>query len=180
MGKRGVKSKAKKPRKQYRSFKQAFTETREKIWNKKRARVKYHYSFRRSYREEYKRDLPAPGLVSHALMCLKIIFRNWKIFGLLIVVTVITNILLVGLLSEESYKTLQDSLDMSAEVNNYGELGRFAKSGLLLISSITTGGLGTSITEVQGVFIVFFVATLWLITTYFLRHILAGNHPALS
>lgn len=177
MGNRGVKSKAKKPRKEYRGFKQAFRETREKIWNKKRARVKYHHSFKRSYREEYKRDLPAPGLVSHALMSLKILFRNWKTFGLLILVTVIANILLVGLLSEDSYKALQDSLDMSAEVNDYGELGRFAKSGLLLISSITTGGLGTSITEVQGVFIVFFVATLWLITTYFLRHILAGNRP---
>lgn len=176
-GRSGKSSKVKKPRKEYRSFKQAFRETREKIWDKKRARVKYHYSFKRSYREEYKRDLPAPGLVAHALMCLKIIFRNWKIFIPLIVATVVTNILLVGLLSEDSYKTLQDSLDMSAEVNNYGELGRFAKSGLLLISSITTGGLGTSITEVQGVFIVFFIATLWLITTYFLRHILAGNRP---
>lgn len=170
-------NKTKKPRREYRSIKQAFRETREKIWNKKRARVKYHYSFKRSYREEYKRNLPAPGLVSHALMSLKILFRNWKIFGLLIIVTVIANILLVGLLSEESYKTLQDSLDMSAEINNYGELGRFAKSGLLLISSITTGGLGTSITEVQGVLLVFFVATLWLITTYFLRHILVGNRP---
>ena len=68
MGNRGAKSKAKKPRKEYRGFKQAFRETREKIWNKKRARVKYHHSFKRSYREEYKRDLPAPGLVSHALM----------------------------------------------------------------------------------------------------------------
>lgn len=202
MGKRGVKSnlsdtektgkksarnsgrsskteKAKKPRRTYRSFKQAFRETREKIWNKKRARVKYHYSFKRSYREEYRRDLPAPGLVAHALMCLKIIFRNWKIFIPLILITVAANILLVGLLSEESYVALQDSLDMSAEVNNYGELGRFAKSGLLLISSITTGGLGTSLTDVQAVFIVFFVATLWLVTTYFLRHILAGNRPRL-
>ena len=189
MGKRGVKAEAsvdssdskkkreKKPRRTYKTFKQAFCDSREKVWNKKRARVRLHRSFRRSYREDYKRGLRAPGLVSHALTSLKIIFRNWKLFGLLMLVVVIVNILFVGIMSEENYQTYQDSLDLSSEVNGYGELGRFAKSGMLFLSSITTAGLSSSIGDVQILFLIIFVLMLWLITTYFLRHILAGNKP---
>lgn len=189
MGKRGVKAEAsvdssdskkkreKKPRRTYKTFKQAFRDSREKVWDKKRARVRLHRSFRRSYREDYKRGLRAPGLVSHALTSLKIIFRNWKLFGLLMLVVVIANILFVGIMSEENYQTYQDSLDLSSEVNGYGELGRFAKSGMLFLSSITTAGLSSSIGDVQILFLIIFVLMLWLITTYFLRHILAGNKP---
>ena len=189
MGKRGVKSKSevsdakktqsktKKPRKTYKTFKQAFYDSREKVWDKKRQRVRLHRSFKRSYREDYKRGLKAPGLVSHALTSLKILFRNWKIFGLLLIVVVSANIVFVGIMSQENYQTYQDSLELSNEVNGYGELGRFAKSGMLLLSSITTAGLSSSISDVQIVFLVIFVLMLWLITTYFLRHILAGNKP---
>ena len=186
MGKRGEKtttaSAAKKPqekksRRTYKNFKQAFHDSREKIWNKKRARVKLHHSFKRSYREDYKRGLTAPGLVSHSLTSLKILFRNWKIFGLLLLVVVIANILFVGIMSEENYQTYQESLELSNEVNGYGELGRFAKSGMLLLSSVTTAGLNSGINDVQILFLIIFVLMLWLITTYFLRHILAGNKP---
>ena len=169
--------KQRKPRKTYKTFKQAFKDSREKIWNKKRARVKLHHSFKRSYREDYKRGLKAPGLVSHAMTSLKILFRNWKIFGLLILVVVVANILFVGIMNEENYQTYQESLDLSNEVNGYGELGRFAKSGMLLLSSITTAGLDSGLSDVQTVFLIIFALMLWLITTYFLRHILAGNKP---
>ena len=67
---------AKKPRRIYKTFKQAFVDSREKVWNKKRARLKLHHSFRRSYREDYARPLAAPGLVSHAMSTLKILFKN--------------------------------------------------------------------------------------------------------
>lgn len=171
------KAKKQKVRKTHKTFKQAFNDSRERVWNKKRARVKLHHSFKRSYREDYSRPLAAPGLVSHMFTTFKIIFHNWKLFGLLLVFTVIANVTLVGILSEDSYKTLQESLDISAEYNGVGELGRFAKSAMLLISSISTGGLSTSLTDVQAVLLVFIVASLWLITTYYLRHLLAGNKP---
>lgn len=169
--------KKQKVRKTHKTFKQAFNDSKERVWNKKRARVKLHHSFKRSYREDYVRPLAAPGLVSHMFTTFKIIFHNWKIFLPLLLVTVITNVILVGILSEESYKTLQESLDISAEYNGAGELGRFAKSAMLLISSVSTGGLTTSLTDVQAVLLVFIVASLWLITTYYLRHLLAGNKP---
>lgn len=170
-------AKKQKVRKTHKTFKQAYRDSKERVWDKKRARVKLHHSFKRSYREEYERPLAAPGLVSHTFTTFKIIFHNWKLFGLLLFFTVFANVILVGVLSESSYKTLQESIDISAEYNGVGELGRFAKSAMLLISSISTGGLSTSLTDVQAVLLVFIVASLWLITTYYLRHLLAGNKP---
>lgn len=160
-------------------FKESFYATREKIWAKKRERLKLHHSFKRSYREDYARGLQAPGLVAHATSTLKILFKNWRLFGLLILVVVAMNILFVGLMSEETYQTVQDSIDESSEVLQYGEIGRVAKSGLLLISTVTTGGLTKGMTEVQQVFAFLFGSITILVTIYLLRHLLAGNRPRL-
>ena len=171
------KAKPAKSKKTYKTFKESFVEHREKIWENKRARLKLHKSFRRSYREDYRRDLNAPGLVQHAWSTLKIIFKNWKLFLPLLVMVVAMNIILVGLLSEDTYKTFQDTLDESYKSLQNGELGRVAKSGLLLISTVSTGGLTRGMNEVQQVFAVLLIALTWLVTIYYLRHLLAGNKP---
>lgn len=168
--------KAKKPRK---TFLESFRYTRNKIWAKKNARLKLHHSFKRSYREDYARGLQAPGLVAHAMSTLKIIFKNWKLFFGLILLIVIMNIFFVGLMSEGTYKTVQENLDKSSEMLEYGEIGRVAKAGMLLISTVTTGGLSNGMTEVQQVFAFFFTTITVLITVYLLRHLLAGNRPKL-
>lgn len=166
-----------KEAKPHRTMKEAFYATREKIWAKKRARLKLHHSFKRSYREDYVRGLQAPGLVAHATSTLKIIFKNWKLFGGLLVIIVFMNVVFVGLMSEDTYQTVQDSIDESSEVLQYGEVGRVAKSGLLLISTVATGGLTKGMTEVQQVFAFFFSAVTILVVVYYLRHLMAGNHP---
>lgn len=168
------KNKEKKPRK---TMKEAFYASRNKIWAKKSARLKLHRSFKRSYREDYVRGLEAPGLATHATSTLKILFKNWKLFGGLLLIIVFMNIIFVGLMSEDTYQTVQDSIDESSEVLQYGEIGRVAKSGLLLISTVATGGLTKGMTEVQQVFAFLFSAVTILVTVYYLRHLMAGNHP---
>ena len=170
------KSKTKKPRK---SMKESFYSTREKVWDKKRARLKLHHSFKRSYREDYVRPLKTPGLVAHAWMTLKVLFKNWKLFGGLLFIIVFLNMFFVGLMNENTYQTVQESIDESSELLQYGELGRVAKSGLLLISTVTTGGLTNGMSEVQQVFVFLFAAITILVTVYYLRHLLAGNKPSI-
>ena len=166
-----------KSSRQHPTFKEAFVAKREKVWNKKRARVKLHRSFKRSYREDYHRPLEAPGLVAHATSTLKIIFKNWKIFVPLMLVIIAANVFFVGLMSEETYSAVQESLDESYDALHEGELGRVAKSGLLLVSTVTSGGLTNGMTEVQQLFAILFFSLVWLCTIYYLRHLLAGNHP---
>ena len=170
----------KKPKntKSHKSFKEAYTSTREKVWDRKRARVKLHHSFRRSYREDYNRPLQTPGLVAHANSAMKIIFKNWRLFLPLLLFIVVANVLFVGIMSQQTYETVQNSLDESYEMLKEGNvISNLAKSSMLLISTVTSGGLNNGMTEVQQLLMVFFFAITWLITIYFLRHLMAGNKP---
>ncbi len=142
--------------------------------NQKAPGLKLHKSFKRSYREDYKRELRAPGLMHHAVNTFKMIFKNWKFFLSLILLATVMCILLVGMMSEESYKTFQDAFDQTnAEYN--GKFGNFAKAGLMLISTVTTGGLSDGLTDMEAVFMVIIMMILWLVTVYGLRHMVAGK-----
>lgn len=162
-----------------RTFKQGFHKQREKIWDKKRQRVVLHKSFKRSYHEDYERPLNAPGLLSFAMTTLGFIVKRWKLFGSLLIVIVGLNIFLVGLMQESTYMTFQDTLEETNEYLAEGQLGQVAKAGLLLISTVTTGGLNQGMSEVQQVFAVILFIVVWLVTIYLIRHIIAGNKPKL-
>lgn len=133
-----------------------------------------HKSFRRSYHEDYSRELVAPGLLHHVMTTFRVIFKNWRIFLPLIIFIAIMNILLVGLMSEATYTQFQNTLDESFEGLENGQISQVARAGLLLISTVTTGGLTQGATEVQQVFGIFLFIVLWLCTIYILRHRLAG------
>ncbi len=160
-------------------FKAAFLENykkvREGVWAQKRARVRLHQSFKRSYREDYVRKLSVPGLLHHAGDTFVAIFKNWKLFIPLIIFAVIFNVVLVGLMSEDTYVQFQEVLeDTNASIAG-GEIGNFAKAGLLLISTVTTGGLTGGMGEAQTIFAVIIFLLIWLVTIYLLRLRLAGK-----
>ena len=155
------------------NFLESYRKAREKMWKRKRARVRLHQSFKRSYREDYVRKLSVPGLLHHAVDTFKIIFRNWKLFLPLIIFAVLFNTILVGLMNESTYQQFQKTLDeTNAEVAG-GKAGAFAKAGLLLISTVTTGGLSGGLGEAQTIFAVIIFLIIWLVTIYLLRFRLA-------
>lgn len=138
-------------------------------------RVHLHKSFRRSYREDYVRDLEVPGIMYHIFATFKIIFKNWKLFLPFLILVVLLSIMLVGLMSEANYRQFQDILDQTTQEIGAGDIGNFAKSGLLLISTITTGGLSGESSESATVFAVIIFLIIWLTTVFLLRHRLAGH-----
>lgn len=158
-----------------RAFKSKKAETKSKILAKKAGKTPLHRSFRRSYREDYDRPFEAPGLLAHAVETFKMLFKNWRLFLPFILIIVILNIVLVGLMSEETYVTFQNSLDQTASDIKAGELGTFARSGLLLISTITTGGLSQGLTESQQLATTILFLITWLVTIYLVRQRLAGH-----
>lgn len=137
-----------------------------------------HKSFRRSYREDYHRDFVAPGLLSHAMNTFKDIFKHWRTFVPLMIIAVVAYIVLVGLLSEDLYQEVSDTLDGDIEGTSSGfRLGNFAKAGVLLISTISTGGLNNGMDEVGVIFTIFIFLIIWMTVIYLLRHFFAGHHP---
>lgn len=138
-----------------------------------------HKSFRRTYREDYIRKTETPGLLSHAMTTFQIISKNWRVFVPFLVLMVGLYILLVGIMSEDFYQQFQTSIDeTSAELAN-GKLSNFARAGILLLSTVTTGGLDSGMDEVGTVFMVILFLIMWLVTIFLLRHFFAGSKPKL-
>ncbi len=136
---------------------------------------KTHKTMRRSYREDYKRELEVPGIFQHVVETFKILFKNWKTFGLLLILMVALNIILVGLMSQDTYSSFQTMLDQTEAELASGKISNAARAGLLLISTVATGGLNINMTEVQYAFAVLIFLLVWLTTIFILRHIMAGH-----
>lgn len=158
--------------------------TRFKCFNKLRAwgkkiykkyKTSPHKTFRRSYREDYKRDIEVPGIMHHSAVTFRVIFKNWKLFLPLIVIAVVAAVAFIGLMNESTYQQFQTVLDQTTEQMEKGDIGVVAKSGLLLISTVTTGGLSSEASESGTVFAVLIFLILWLTTIFILRHRLAGR-----
>ncbi len=136
---------------------------------------RYHKSFHRSYREDYTRPSDTPGLLAHAMLTFRMIFRNWRLFLPFIILMAIAYTIAVGLLSEDVYVDLQGTLEETSSELAAGKLGNFAKSGLLLFSTVTTGGLDNGMGETQTAFMIILFLVMWLVTLYLLRHLFAGE-----
>ena len=121
------------------------------------------------------RGLEVPGMMGHFVATFKIIFSNWKLFLPLVVVAAVMGVVLVGLMSEDTYRQFQGILDTTAAQTGAGNIGYAAKAGLLLISTVTTGGLAGESSEAAGVFAILIFLMLWLVTIFLLRHRLAGH-----
>ena len=147
-----------------------FQALKARIAERRKNRVKLHKSFRRSYREDYKRDLEVPGLLAHAIATLRVIFKNWKIFLCLLILTIILNILFVGLMNEATYRQFQEVLDQTNYELAGGRISNVLKATLLLISTITTGGLSGDSSESAVVFSFLIFLLVWLCTIYIVRH----------
>lgn len=144
------------------------------ISKKKSQKFKPHKSFKRSYREDYAVEDNSPSVLQQLIATCKILFKNWKLFLPLLIIIVLLNILFIGLMSSSEYNRYQSIIKETSEQVNE-EIGVFPKAGLLLVSTITTGGLFNSSSEVTGVFSAIIFLITWLVTIYLLRHILAGH-----
>lgn len=157
------------------NFKAFFAKIAEKRADYRKKHVVLHRSFRRSYREDYQREINAPGLLNHTMTTFGVIFKHWKTFLPFILLMTGLYIVLVGLMSEEFYQGLQDTIDSA----NDQPIGNFAKSGLLLLSTITTGGLTTGKDDIGFLFTIILFLIMWLVTIYLLRKWYAGAKPKL-
>lgn len=159
---------------------------KEKIKNFKKSRQeskKIHYNphrtFRRSYREDYARETNIPGVTHHAFATFGMIFRNWKVFLPFLILVVIIYIALVGMMNQDDYADYQGILDQTSMQVAGGDIGSFAKAGLLLISTVTSGGLSGESSESAIVFAVLIFIVIWLVTIFLIRHIKAGHNVKL-
>ncbi|MDO4747472.1 MAG: hypothetical protein Q4A70_04030 [Candidatus Saccharibacteria bacterium] len=155
--------------------KKVFKKIKKKVQAERKKRVNPHKTFRRSYREDYQRELEMPGIMYHIMASFRMIFKNWKLFLPLLIIAVLLNVVFVGIMSESNYAQFQEILDETSAEMSEGDVSSVAKAGLLLLSTITTGGLSGDSSEAAVVFGVLIFLIIWLTTIYLLRHILAEH-----
>lgn len=153
--------------------------TKAKFQASRAQHVHLHKSFKRSYREDYLRPTETPGLLSHAMLTFKTIFAHWRTFLPFIGLMVLLYAVIVGLMSEETYQEVGAAIDESGAELAAGKIGNFAKAGLILFSTFTTGGLDTGMDESGMMFMVVLFLIMWLVTIFLLRHFFAGEQPRL-
>ncbi len=134
--------------------------------DKKENRRSAFRSFRRTYKKEFVDDFQPPRLTTHAMNTFRVLFKNWKIFGGLLLLVVIFGTLFVGLMSQKTVSSVQDVTDST-------EMGGFAKAVVVLVTTVTTGGINQSLSDSQGLILSFLFVLIWLATTYTLRNYLA-------
>lgn len=150
-----------------------------KIQTERQKHIHLHKSFKRSYREDYARSTETPGLLSHAMLTFKTIFSHWRTFLPFILLMVLLYTAIVGLMSEETYQEVGAAIDESSTELAAGEIGNFAKAGLILFSTFTTGGLDTGMDESGMMFMIVLFLIMWLVTIFLLRHFFAEEQPRL-
>ncbi len=152
---------------------------RARIHSWRAERVRLHHSFKRSYREDYLRKTKTPGLLTHAMTTFQFIFKHWRTFIPLVLLMTALYILLVGLMTEDFYLQFQENIDNTSAEMAMGDIGSFAKAGLLLIATVTTGGLDAGMDEVGTVFMLMLLLMVWLVTLFLMRHFYANSKPKL-
>ena len=132
-----------------------------------------HKSFKRTYREDYLRDLEVPGIMHHIFATFKMIFKNWKLFLPFLVLMVVASIALVGIMNEETYQKFQEAIEQTSAQTGAKEIGNFAKAGLVLFSVIATGIFTNASSEAAVIFGIIMFLVIWLVTIFIVRYRLA-------
>lgn len=132
-----------------------------------------HHSFRQTRRRDYIRSLKLPGYISFTRYVGKTIWDNRKKFILLALVYSLVTVLMVGIVSQDLYATLTDTLGTTSEGFLVGFWGEIGKSGLLFLTALT-GGMTQTLTDVQQIYAALITLLTWLTSVWMLRNILAG------
>lgn len=135
-----------------------------------------HRSFRRTRRRDYKRALALPGYWSFTSQVWKMLWRNRRLFGLLIFMYAFITLLVGGVTNQGTYQQINDLLNQSFGEVIKGAWGSVGQAGLLLFSAFLSPG---TITPQQQMYLTISGVMVWLITVWLLRELVAGRRPKL-
>jgi hypothetical protein len=137
-----------------------------------------HRSFRLTRRRDYKRSLKLPGYWAFTIFVWKTLWKNWRLFGGLVLVYILATIIISGVGAQDTYSNLAQTLKDSSGDLFKGNFGTIGQAGLLLFTSVSTG-LTPDITQAQSVLGTLAAFFGWLATIWLLRNVLAGHRPKL-
>jgi len=145
-----------------------------KAWQKDFLNRRPHRSFRLSRRRDYIKTLELPGYITFTHYVNKTVWSNKKALLGLAAIYLVLFAILVGIGSQENYKSLADGLQETNESITGGDFSQIGQAGLLFFT-IATVGITETPTEAQQIFIILLGLLVWLTTVWLLRNRLAGH-----
>lgn len=133
-----------------------------------------HRSFRLTRRRDYDRSLKLPGYFAFSKYVFKILWTNRKIFLLMALLYATLSLIMVGITSQDTYLTLQDTLKSTGGSILNGGWGELGKSFLLFITTISVGA-SDGLSDVQQIYSIIIILLTWLTSVWLLRNIIAGR-----
>lgn len=133
-----------------------------------------HRSFRLTRRRDYARSLKIPGYISFAHEVTVTVVRSWRLFLPLILIYTVAYAVLIGIVSQSTYVSLENTLKETGAQTAMGSWGALGQAGLLLASMISSEN-SSDTNEAQQVFAVLLFLLLWLTVIWLLRSKLAGH-----
>ena len=134
-----------------------------------------HRSFKLTRHRDAVRQLKLPGYWEFTGSVWRAIKQNGRFFLSLLAIVVFFGIITFGLLGQDFINLLSDTLEGTGSNVFEGNWGEIGKAGLLLVSVFSTGGLSSSLTELQQTWLVLGLVFVWLVVVWALRSSLAGN-----
>jgi hypothetical protein len=134
-----------------------------------------HRSFRLTRRRDYIRPLAIPGYWSFTTALWRIIWRNKRLFGGVVLFYGVLDSIFVGISSQDTYSQLNSLLTGGSDVFQ-GGIGAVGQVGIIVLSGIT-GSFSPQLSESQQIYGFVLSLLTWLTTVWLLRAILSGKKP---
>lgn len=133
-----------------------------------------HRSFQLTRQRDYRRTLAMPGYWKFTFEVSRMLWRHKKLFGLLALLYMVLYVLLVGIVSQDTYQQLSSTVD---DISS-GNLGTFAQGAALYVTVLTSGMSGALDASKQ-TYAGLLGLLLWLTVVWLLRAVIAGKAPKL-
>jgi hypothetical protein len=133
-----------------------------------------HHSFRLTSRRDYIRSLNLPGYWSFTNEVRRFLWLHKRLFVKFIVTFSVFIALTIGLMSQENYTTLRDSVNNIGETVLEGNVGQFGQN-IAIFSGVLVGALNAPLSEGQQVYYGLLVLLGWLTMVWLLRQLMAGH-----
>ena len=115
-----------------------------------------------------------PGVISFTREVNSKLWEDKKLFLRLFLVTTVVATLLVGIVQQDQYVSTSEALqEYGAALASEGFDGVMQVG--VLFATVATGGLNTSLSEIQQIYLFSLYLLVWLATIWLLRHRMAGT-----
>ena len=137
-----------------------------------------HRSFRLTRRRDYVRSLELPGYWAFTRSVWQVLWRNKKLFGLLVGVYALLTLGFAGIASQDTYSETASLIKEAGGEAVLGGLDTLEQASIVFLS-VVSGGLNSETTAAQQVYTGLIGLLVWLTAVWLLRALLAGQKPRL-